>query len=204
MENEKALSRDRGAFRRLAPIFYLMLGAILAFIVFFVIIRPFNVPIVPGSTAAEKEFSSAKDGFAIRYPIDWNALSPSESAKDSGAFAIALQRLNPNAFFSIKVQSINSNGVSLEKLAQTLDKRIASQFPESKKIDQSTISLNSGRKALRYEYSYKAANNARMREHLVIVPAGQKVYHLSMSAADTAFDGIRPEVDSLIENFEVK
>jgi len=125
-------------------------------------------------------------------------------SKYNGAFAFAAERNNPHVFFGLKVQTINASGVGLNRLAQGLDKEIVKGFQDAKKNSQEIVKLNSGRQALKYEYTFTSAGKTTVREQLLIVPAGSKVYHLSVSADDRDFDAIRGDIDTLIQGFEVK
>ncbi|MDP1808503.1 MAG: PsbP-related protein [Actinomycetota bacterium] len=206
MENVETLKQQNSGQWQGLPTttMFLIVVVLLALTLFFSFIRPLNqlgVTGLPQAGSVDKQFSG--DRVFLSYSSQWNALNQGELAKYNGAFMFAVERANPHAFVSVKVQTVNAQGVNLAQLAKSLDKEIVREFTDAKKKGQSIIQLDDG-KALRYEYSFKSANNLRVREQLVIVPAGRKVYHLSASAADQDFDGVRPEIDNLVKSFQTE
>ncbi|MDP1809225.1 MAG: PsbP-related protein [Actinomycetota bacterium] len=207
MENEIVLERQQKGISRGSLIIYMVAAAILALAVNYMIIRPFSGSgglSLPQTVVAEKQFVSERDNFSLRYPAGWSPLSEGELSKYNGAFAFAVERNDPRVFFGLRVQTIDSKGVGLNQLAQGLDKEIVKNFQDAKKNDQEIVQLKSGRRALKYEYTFTSASKTTVREQMLIIPAGSKVYHLSVSADDKDFDNVRGDVDALIQGFEIK
>jgi len=153
---------------------------------------------------AYKNYTAASDdGFSLQYPRDWRVLSREELAKFQGVFAFAAQSKKPTALFSVKVQNIKTKAVNLGQVGRALDKAMPKNFPRFKKLGQQLTTVN-GRQALDYEYTFVSNEGLAVKERLTVIPAGDKVFHLTSWASVKNFSRVKPDFDRIVAGFTVQ
>lgn len=176
----------------------LALVSLMALYVTFGLIRPISggVDVKP----ALQTFADLKSGFSLGYPAArWRRLG----GRDGRAFAFAAAGNEPAAFFGVRSQSVSPKDVGYIKLAKMLDKRLAAKFASFRKVDHSIITLNGGRRALRYDYVFVSAKGVKTRERLIVVLAKAKVFHITAWSREADFEKIRDDLDAMIKSFTV-
>lgn len=204
MEREEIMESRQSRSKQVSPIVYLvpmiLLGLVLSAVIIYQSGR-LTTNILPSSADTDKVFSSKQDGFSVQSPVGWNALSEEGLGKYKGAFSFAAEHEVPKAFFGVKVQKIKPNTANLDQIASGLDKAMTEQFESVGNQRREIIKLN-GHDALKYEFTF-VSESKKMRQQIVLIPSGSKVYHLSATALDKDYDSLRAGFDKLIEGFTV-
>ncbi|MDP1809464.1 MAG: hypothetical protein Q8L35_08015 [Actinomycetota bacterium] len=184
-----------------SPIWLVLFSIVLASLVAGSVLGRPLFKLGPGKpTIALKEYRDDDLGFSLKYPGNWHKLSPEELAKSQGAFAFAIRRSNPDAFFSVKTQEVKSRHVDLKQVAGALDNAMPKNFKDFKKIAQSIIDIN-GNRALKYDYVFSAGPRVIVREELTIISTQKKVFHLTAWSSTTDFGRVRPDFDQITGSF---
>lgn len=207
MENERAIEPKEVTAWKGAPWLFLTIGflavAILTFLILRTIATTSTAPVPPSVSASQPgEFTERSAGFSIKYPAGWTRLGEAELAKFKGIFAFGVRRENPDALFSVRIQKVRPDNVKLEQVAEALDVAMANNFADFKKIAEEIVKLSNGKKALKYEYSFTSQQQqGKVREVLTIILDEKKVFHLAAWAKEAEFEGVRGEINNILENF---
>jgi len=186
---------------------WIILAAVLlaAIIATFTLARPIaKIGAARPEAASYGEFKSPLYAFTLKYPLSWRSLGAKEPARSKELFAFAARHDRPNAFFSVRVQTTDPKNVKLAQVAKVLDKRLAEKFRDFQKIDAKVIALDSGRKALLYDYYFASKQQTKMRERIVIIPSGTRVFHLTTWAGAEDFKSLGADIDAMVKSFSWK
>lgn len=77
---------------------------------------------------------------------------------------------------------------------------MADKFADFEKLSDETIQVH-GKDALRYEYTFTSELDVTVREQIVIILAGDKVFHIAAWADDADFEQIRTDLDEIVDSF---
>lgn len=199
MTEQQAIMEPRSAPLKNSPIWmYLTIGLIVLIAAGLIIGR---APLARFSNGTE--YSSAIDGFSVRYPAGWDVVKREELAKFQGVFVFAAENPKIKAVFGISVQPGQTKNVKLDEVATALDKTLPENFASFNKLSQEKFTLN-GYKALKYDYVFTAQDKSKVRERLVIVAAPKRVFHLAAWAPRAGFPKLSKEFDRMIGSFSAE
>ena len=204
MKNEKVVERPEIGLSVGQIWIFLAAVSLAAIIIVFTVLRPVvNFGTFGVGSGDEGTFISDRDGFSVRYPLAWRPLNKQEKTRSNGHFAFAAKYHEPNAFFGVRAQPIVAKNVRLDQVAATLERELAKKFTGFQKINQRILTLEGSGRALQYDYLYTPSGEQQMRERLVIVIKGSKVFHLTAWSHADDYGRVSADIDGMIRNFSV-
>ena len=203
MENEEQTKSQSAGWAR-SPIWLILFALVSAAVIIGAVLgKPLFKFGAKSPAVASKQYLDDDQGFSLTYPGKWHKLNAKEIAAFDGAFAFAIRRSRPHALFSIKSQKVQTKSVDLNQVAKSLDEAMPKSFKNFKKINEKLFEINR-RPALKYDYIFTAESALEVREQLIVVDAGDKVFHLTAWSNAKDFSRIEPDFSKVISSFAIR
>lgn len=181
---------------------WLVIGLVTALVVTLVAVYP-SLWSPSEGPAGVKEFRSLTEDFTVSYPKDWVKLSASELKKFEETFIFAIKSEEPDAILGVRVQQLEAGEAKLSEVSELLEETLAERFEGFEKISASTIRIDSGEEALRYEYKFLAKGKVPVHQQILIVPADKDVYYVTAWAGEEEYGEVRAELERMIDTFRL-